>query len=106
MGLFRFIRTQVTNMANETEKAQLEAQDWDPRKIGDQLAGSGMLKGEGYAKALHDKCSTMSLQELGKLFDEFFYQKNMKAVKVLIPLMWQKGLLKKDQYGTIRRTYR
>ena len=106
MGVFNFISNQFRNAMSEAATAELEAQDWDPRRIGEAIARSGMLKKAGYVKVLRAKCDTLNERELMRLFDEFWDRRNVMALKAMAPIMERRGLLRRGEGGQLIRTYR
>ena len=107
MGLFDYIGGKVRQAGEEVQKAQMEAEYWDARRICRELERtSAMAKCTGYARALRAKCSEMSDWELKSTFDDAYHSRNAKACNAMMTVMSERGLAHKDDNGRIVRDYR
>lgn len=106
MGLFDFLGTLLQNSTETCQKAQMQAEYWDIKKICRELnMASGMATCTGYANVLRDKCKKLSDYELKELFDEVHRNANVRAFNALIPVMLERDLIYKDDDGKIRKNY-
>ena len=106
MGLLDFIGGKIQQASEESNRAYIEAEFWDARRICRELQRtSSIVKSSGYAKALKEKCEDMSSYELKTTFEEAYRDSNIKACNVMMPIMEDKDLAYRDDNGRIRKNY-
>ena len=106
MGLFDWIVGKVNELGSAAQEAQMEAENWDARKICYAMSRTdNVLKATGYMRALKDKCKTMNDSELTRLFDEMYSSRNAKACNAMMSEMRSRDLAYKDENGKIIRNY-
>lgn len=107
MGLFDYIGGKVNQMAEDVQKAQLEARHWDPEMIIRKIqVTSSMFKSQGYAQELKIRCEEMDNSQLKDTFDYAYDTRNVKACNVMLSIMEDRDLAYKDDNGRIVRRYR
>lgn len=105
MGLIDSILGKIQQIGLESQKAEMEAEDWDANTICRKMQRtSSITKCTGYTKALRSKCRKMSDVELKNTFDFAYDAKNAKACNAMMIVMEEKGLAYKDD-GRIVRKY-
>lgn len=107
MGFFDYVGGKIQETGAEIQKAQMEAERWDARRICREIQRtSSMTKVTGYVKELKAKCQEMSDRELKDTFDDAYNARNAKACSAMMSVMKDRGLAYKDDNGRIVRTYR
>lgn len=106
MGFFNYIGSKMKEFEDETNNAELKAQNWDAYKICRELSRtSSMAISSGYGKALRAKARQMDDYELKDLFDSAYNSRNTKACSALMNMMENRGLGYKDDDGKFHRNY-
>ena len=107
MGILDIVAGQIKNHMKTMQNAQLEAQGLDSKKLGGSLINlNDKLKLLSYVKVFRNKCNMLSNDELKCLFDDFQKQKNTIALKAMLLIMEQRGLIQKGKKGKYKKTYR